>query len=240
MAGGDEDDHLSLFTATIHRDAARRIDKYRAHLPTVTSLHPATLKDAGKSIAAVAKITATTSAQVIARMIECAEIHRSLHNHRAILKVYGVQTLKPYFVLFLEKAEGSLRDVLSPTSDEMRALRDRLFSTTTRREIIHEVFRGLAYIHSKTDEALNRISHRDVKPENLLLVLHERYGTLAVKFGDFDSAKESESGDRMVAVTTQAFTESYKDPNIDKKTKAGRPIVIDDYVNGDVYAAAVR
>ena len=237
----DKDEELSLFRATIHRDPARRIDKYRANRPTVTSLHPATLKDAGRKIDAVAKVThcSALSPQVMESMIENAEIHRRLHNYRAILKVHGVTVTERDFILFLEKGEGSLRDVLSPKTDETRALRDRLFTTMSRREVLRQIFQGLAYIHSQTDAASDKISHRDIKPDNLLLVEHERDGTLSIKFSDFDSAKQLEVGDEMEAVTTQAFTALYKDPHLDEKIEAGLPVVVDDYVHGDVYALGI-
>ena len=100
---------------------------------------------------------------------------------------------------------GSLRDVLRPTTDEARTLQVALFEKMSRKALLRQVFDALTYIHSNTDDQRNKISHRDVKPENLLVVALERDGSFALKFTDFDSAKQLDFGVR-VSITTGAFT----------------------------------
>ena len=100
---------------------------------------------------------------------------------------------------------GSLQDVLRPTTDEAHALRAALFEKMSRKALLRQIFDALTYIHSNTDEQRNKISHRDVKPENLLVVALERDGSFALKFTDFDSAKQLDFGVR-ATITTGVFT----------------------------------
>ena len=68
-------------------------------------------------------------------------------------------------------------------------MREQVLSKLDRKHIVRQIFRGLTYIHSNTDKQKNKISHRDVKPENILIVCLERDGSFQVKYADFDSAK---------------------------------------------------
>ena len=104
-----DEESFSLFQVTV--DYASRVDSTRAYLPTHATLHPATLTDSGETIQAVAKVTTLPKAkgqaeEAVRKLLQCAEIHRSLHDHRCILKVYGVVRQDPYFTLLLEKAQG--------------------------------------------------------------------------------------------------------------------------------------
>ena len=241
MADEEADEEESpLQKVTIHKDPSLRIDKYRANQPSATSLHPATLVDHGGSIEAVAKVTITTSTgpELTTQLERGATIHRLLDAHPNITKVYGVRKGPTHFTLLLEKAACSLRDVIHPTTPETRELRVKVIDRLGRREVIRQVFIGLAFIHSKTDEVKDKISHRDVKPENLLIFIHERDGTITIKFTDFDSAKQLEV-DESVYITTNIFTEMYKDPNISRKKEDGESVIIDDYLAADIFAAAL-
>ena len=141
-------DNFSFFDCSIHRDSDSRIDKYRAHLPSATSLYPATLQDGGDPIQAVAKITVTSSEDVVRRLTRCAEIHRSLHDHRCVLKVLGITQREDRFILLLDKAEGSLRDVINPTTPETEMLRDDVLKFMNPRDIFREILHGAGWLTS--------------------------------------------------------------------------------------------
>ena len=67
------------------------------------------------------QVTAVASSQVLKRLRQCAEIHRNLHDHDAILKVYGIMEntidSRTFFTVLLEKAEGSLRDIIGANEE---------------------------------------------------------------------------------------------------------------------------
>ena len=83
---------------------------------------------------------------------------------------------------------ASLRDILNPTTPELQQLRKEVLRRRDWKDIIQEVLQGLAYINSNKWHS-NNISHRDVKPENIIVVRRQRDGALMFKFTDFDSAK---------------------------------------------------
>ena len=122
----------------------------------------------------------------------------------------------------------------------MRALRTRILATTTLRDIILDIVRGLAYVHSKTDDVNDNISHRDVKPENIVIVPNERDGKIAAKLTDFDSSKQLDV-DVSVNITTAAaiFTELYKAPDLTRAQKARIRVMARIYLGGDTYALAI-
>ena len=125
---------FSLYDVTV--DINQRLDEYRAREPGITSIHPAVLKDAGDPIKAVAKVTATTSVKALTRLRECAEIHKRVSEHSNVLQVYGVKHIKTseneYFVLIMEEAEGSLRDVVNPSLNPF-FIASLLLTTKTRK-----------------------------------------------------------------------------------------------------------
>ena len=157
-----ERETFSLYDVHIDLSPAARIDKYRAHQPCGTSLHPAKLKDAGKEFEAVAKITTMPSAEGQEKLLQCAEINRSLHDHPNIIKVYGVQRKDNRFALLMEKALCSSRDIISPSTPEMCKQRDEVLSKITMKELFHHACKALAYTHSKTDDVNDNISHRKI------------------------------------------------------------------------------
>ena len=226
---------FSLFDVTIDLDPESRIDKYREHEVTATSLHPATLKDGGNLITVIAKVTAATSVKALERLRDCAEIHRSLDEHPAVIKIFGVKRQDTYFALLMEKAECSLRDIITPNTPEKVELRRRLLEKMSLREVIQQMVYGLAYIHSRTDDVNNHISHRDLKPENLLATILKRDGSFAIKFTDFDSAKQMD-GDESVNVSSVRLTPLYLDPHVSQKKDEGETVTAADYLAADVFS----
>ena len=184
------------------------------------------------------QITTAMDGKALRRLQEQAEIHRSLHDHPSIIKVHGMhQRSSPSreFTLLLEKGEGSLRDIIQPT-EEMKPLRQRLLHTKDIHDIIHDIFDGVTYIHSRTDDVSNMISHRDIKPENIIVVPQKRDGSFAIKFTDFDSAKQMDEDDH-VKITGGVMTPLYQDPNL--VGKRSKDVSADDYAAHDVYATAL-
>ena len=175
------------------------------------------------------------------RLMDCAEIHRSLHDHPNILKVLGihVDTFKftHTITLLLEKAEGSLRDVIG-SAPNMPSLRDKLFKVKSPREVILDIFNAIAYVHSRTDDDKNRISHRDIKPDNILLVSQPRDGTLAVKTTDFDSSKVLDD-DEKAAMIKGVVTQEYLDPNLEKMIQEEKEVQSNNYSDHDVFGCGI-
>ena len=64
------------------------------------------------------------------RLLECAEINRSLHDHPNIVKVVGIQwdPDQSLFILLLERGLGSMRDIIHPDTEEKRDLRRRFLA----------------------------------------------------------------------------------------------------------------
>ena len=188
------------------------------------------------------QVTATLNDKALERLKECAEIHRYLHDHSSILNVYGVHihedpaiSTRKIFSLLLEKAEGSLRDIIR---DKDGPLRQKLLQKMDMRDVIGQVFDGLTYIHSNKYMDKDRIAHRDIKPENILVTLQKRDGSYIIKFTDFDSAKQLDK-EQMVEITKDAFTGLYLDPALRAKIEQGEQVLINDYLAHDVYATAL-
>ena len=240
---------LSLSNVVIDYDPAKRIDKYRENALGAVSLHPATIKDAGGEIPAIAKVTKSDNPTVRDNLKKTGNIHRSLHDHPFVTKVLGIHESEDRVVLLLEEGIASLRD-LNRNTPQMKALKKELFGPNPN-QVVLDFIRGMAYIHSSTIDVNNKISHRDIKPENILLFRQKRDGKLALKFTDFDSSKQL-NVDAMVNITSGVFTFRYLDPQIEKLKKeqrmaSGRPssgssaaqaskINWKKYLGGDVYS----
>ena len=178
--------------------------------------------------------------EALDRHKSCAQLHLSLHDHDNIVKVFGFHFSGPenIFHLFMELAEGSLRDIIG-TRPKNPALKEELFRCMAPRDAVAQIFHGVAYIHSKTDKDNNKISHRDLKPENVLIVRRQRDGSLVNKITDFDSGKQMDE-ELHASMTTglPIFTPLYLDPNLKRKKKQKEKATVVDYLMHDVFGAA--
>ena len=68
------------------------------------------MRDAIGAVRVAAKVTFTRGRNhdAIQRLKHCAEIHRRLHDHPGVIKVYGAHLQKDNFVLLMERALGEL------------------------------------------------------------------------------------------------------------------------------------
>ena len=160
---------------------------------------------------------------VMTRLKKCAEVQRHLHDHGSVLKVLGLTVQEDCVILLLEQAEGSLRDIITPTTPGAEQLKHRVLATMSRGDLFRQFLHALTYVHSRTDEDDEAISHRDVKPENVLLTSNPRDATFVPKLSDFDSAKSLEVGGS-ANVSSYAYTEEYRDPFIDQKKDEGEDL----------------
>ena len=67
---------------------------------------PAKLKDGGGQIDVLAKVTSDPADAEREKLRECANIHRMLHDHPAVLKILGILDTDDYFALILEAGLG--------------------------------------------------------------------------------------------------------------------------------------
>ena len=76
------------------------------------------------------KVTKVDTDEELDRLMECAEIHRSLHDHPNIAKVIGIQwdQEQNLFILLLERGLGSMRDIIHPDTDDKREMRERFLA----------------------------------------------------------------------------------------------------------------
>ena len=158
-----------------------------------------------------------------------------LQDHPNIITVYGIKEKDDFLALLLEEAVCSLRDIINPVTPEMVKMRDTILAKTSIKEILRQVSSAVAYIHSKTDDVNNNISHRDIKPENILICEQKRDGSLIPKVTDFDSSKQLNVDER-VHITTDVFTEEYKDPILDKLKTTDARILVIRFLFGDIFS----
>ena len=230
--------HFPLQDVTIDFSPEARIDKYRASKPSATSLHPAVIKDAGGEIHAVAKVTFMPSAEGQQKLLQCAKINRMLQDHPNIINVYGIKEQDEWLALLLEQAVCSLRDIINPVTPEMVEMQETILAKISMKDILRQVCSAMTYVHSKTDDVNNNISHRDIKPENVLICLQKRDGSFIPKLTDFDSSKQLDVDER-VHITTNVFTEEYKDPAIDDMKMDDQLVIVISYLFADIYALGV-
>ena len=232
---------MNLFELTINESESERLDVGRGK-ESQTKIHTATLKDSGKAREKAAKVSEAQSKQEADKIIANAEIHRDLHDHPSITRVEGIthweENGKHRVGLIMEKGLCNMRDIASG-DPKYEAIRKELFEQMTIQEMIKMIFVAIAYFHSKRDSQNNKISHRDVKLENILVVRRERDGKLVLKFTDFDSVKQLEVTEMIHAPTRGVFTDIYKDANLEKKLAEGKTLVVEDYQDGDLFAAAL-
>ena len=236
----------------------------------LSKIYPATISDDGKPMAAVAKVCdvaaptkrdldkmfgptkpsrevmekisqeeARDREEMLTKMKDCVEIHRSLHDHPSIIKVYGLQVENWKLVLFLEKGICSLRDLMGDALSK-HDLRSKVLQTTSPAAVVLQLVRGLAYIHSNTDSLNNKISHRKIRPEKIIVVFHERDNSYSFKYTDFDRAKRLHRS-QCVLVTNTMWNDlywPYNNPNLQATAKEGSTTV-DTYLTWDIFALGI-
>ena len=104
MADEDDDDVIELKLFGVRIDFG---DCIYSSSKSPTKLCRAKLQDGGFGINAVAKVTSRPTRQEAEKLLQCANIHRMLHDHWSILKVYGIIDKRKHFVLLLEEATGN-------------------------------------------------------------------------------------------------------------------------------------
>ena len=106
-----EKNHFRLQDVVIDEDPRERIDKFRENAVSATSVHPATITDAGGEVSAVAKVTLTNNPNVRDALKQTGNINRLLHDSPHVTKVYGIHERDDRVVLLMEEATASLRDI---------------------------------------------------------------------------------------------------------------------------------
>ena len=134
--------HFRLQDVFIDEDPRRRIDKYRENAVSATSVHPATIADAGGVVSAIAKVTFTKNPNVRDALKRTGNINRLLHDSPYVTKVYGIHEADDRVVLLMEEAIASLRDINRDTT-EMKALKKELLETRTPKEMAREILQVL-------------------------------------------------------------------------------------------------
>ena len=130
--------HFRLHDVVIDEDPRRRINKYRENTASATSVHPATITDAGGEVPAIAKVTFAKSTNVRDALKRTGNINRLLHDSQYVTKVYGIHESDDRVVLLMEEAIASMRDINRDTP-EMKALKKELLETRTPREMAREI-----------------------------------------------------------------------------------------------------
>lgn len=94
-------------------------------------------------------------------------------SHPAIIKMYHIETFENDTIIWLEyMAGGSLSD---------RIYRTNLFTENVMKFLFYQIFHGVKYLHD------NNITHRDLKPDNILLSSYDDYPQ--VKISDLGLSK---------------------------------------------------
>ncbi|KAL8902415.1 MAG: hypothetical protein Q9207_004736 [Kuettlingeria erythrocarpa] len=114
-------------------------------------------------------------------------------------------------------------------SDHLRA--GRPFSHYECEQIFAQSSDALAYLHTLDPQ----IVHRDVKPDNLL-ILHRRPGDLFIKFADFGSSREGDTLKSICGTFVYLAPEIYEGNNIPRKHRAAYTALVDIWSLGVVLA----
>ncbi|XP_052208287.1 CBL-interacting serine/threonine-protein kinase 7-like [Diospyros lotus] len=114
------------------------------------------LKDGAEVAIKVIDKSSTVNAAMEPRIVREIEAMSRLRDHPNILKIYEVMATKTKIYLVMELAKGG------EITTKIAANGGR-FKESTARRYFHQLVSGLDYCH------LNGISHRDLKPQNLLL-----------------------------------------------------------------------
>lgn len=125
------------------------------------------------------------------------EIMRVL-DHPNIIKLFEVFEDAKYFYMVMELCTGGeLLDciIVNPSG----------FSEKVAARVVREIFRAVHYMHTVN------IAHRDLKPQNFLLVDKSGLENSALKLIDFGISRQCKPGDVM---TTKACTLAYVAPEV--------------------------
>ncbi|KAL1200068.1 CBL-interacting serine/threonine-protein kinase 4 [Cardamine amara subsp. amara] len=129
------------------------------------------------------------------RIIREIEAMRRLHGHPHILKIYEVMATKSNIYLIMELAPGG--DLFDKLIDSGS------FTEPEARRYFQQLLSALSFCHSEG------ISHRDVKPQNLLL---DKYGNL--KVCDFGLSALPENRNSQGLLRTTCGTPAYTAPEV--------------------------
>eukprot|EP00927_Polykrikos_kofoidii_P062402 TRINITY_DN57215_c0_g1_i1.p1 TRINITY_DN57215_c0_g1~~TRINITY_DN57215_c0_g1_i1.p1 ORF type:complete len:374 (-),score=47.91 TRINITY_DN57215_c0_g1_i1:124-1245(-) len=139
------------------------------------------------------------------------EIMELLGHHDHIVQLIEAdQTMPGHIRLVLDLCEGG--DLFD------RIQQKNYFPENDCRACIRNLLAGVAYVHSK------RIMHRDMKPENILLV--SRDNDTNVKVSDFGLAKISRDSKKLPRSTTICGSDFYLAPELIMQEEYGREIDI--------------
>src|SRR5262245_33949766 len=141
--------------------------------------------------------------------LKALELMRSISGHPHLMSIHGFWVGDTELVIATELASGSLADRLQET-DGAGIPFDELV------EYMEEAAKGLDFLNSpihQLDGKLVAIQHRDVKPDNLLLVGG------SVKISDFGLAKSLE---KWISAHTGALTPAYAAPEYFLKQTSSR------------------
>jgi serine/threonine protein kinase len=134
-------------------------------------------------------------------------------SHPNILTLHTVVRVRGRVFLIMDQADASLYQTLQCMTST-----GKQFSEPEVRWLMRQLLRGLAYAHGQ------RIIHRDVKPENLLLCGMCNAEALSVKLCDFGQARLSDSQGKL---TEYVSTRWYRAPELLLRSpRYGTPIDI--------------
>ena len=139
-------------------------------------------------------------------------------SHPNVLALHSVVRVRGRVFLIMDQADSSLYQTLTGMTGT-----GKMFTEPEVRWLMRQVLRGLAYSHAQ------RIIHRDVKPENVLLCGSSNAEVLSAKLCDFGQARSSDASGRL---TEYVSTRWYRAPELLLRApRYGTPI--------DVWAAGV-
>ena len=139
-------------------------------------------------------------------------------SHPNVLALHTVVRVRGRVFLIMDQADSSVYQTLVSLTAGGKVLAE-----PEVRWIMRQVLRGLAYAHSQ------RIVHRDVKPENILLCGGSNSEALSAKLCDFGQARSFDASGRF---TEYVSTRWYRAPELLLRApRYGAPI--------DIWAAGV-
>ncbi len=167
------------------------------------------------------------SSKAALRELENAHKQKQL-NHENIVKIQDIYRDDEQIWLFIEFCNGGdLNDFAKTHFQEFNAQKISLMK---------QIAEGLHFLHA------NRIAHRDMKPENILIQHQASEETVTVKLTDFGLAKFIPLDEKSSAMHTNLGTHTYKAPDfwnsLDGKIKYHKNI--DVYAMGLTFLAMLQ